>query len=242
MNRPKVICHMTTSIDGKVTGEFLGMPESERATEIYYEINRAYHADAFACGRVTMESSFTGGWMPDLAAYQDASVPREDYVADRDAKFFAVAFDRQGRLGWKTPCIVDEDPGYDGAHIIEVMLEGVSDAYLAYLREVGVSYIFAGKEEMDIPFALEKLRNLFGIETLLLEGGSIINGAFARSGVIDELSLVIAPVTADAEDKPLLMDAASVAYELVDVKRYDGGVVWINYIAKSKTMGKILGK
>ena len=232
MNRPKVICHMTTSIDGKVTGEFLGMPQCERATEIYYEINRDAHADAFACGRVTMESSFTGGWYPDLTAYQGVSIPREDYVADKDAKFFAVSFDRNGRLGWKTPCIVDDDPGYGGAHIIEVMLEGVSDAYLAYLREVGVSYIFAGREEMDILLALEKLRSLFGIETLLLEGGSIINGAFVRAGVIDELSLVIAPVTADAQDKPLLMDAVAGAYELVDVKRYDGGVVWMNYRAK----------
>ena len=65
-----------------------------------------------------------------------------------------------------------------------------------------------------------------------MEGGSIINGAFARAGVIDELSLVIAPVTADAQDKPLLMDAAAGAYELVDVKQYDGGVVWMNYRAK----------
>ena len=232
MNRPKVICHMTTSIDGKVTGEFLGMPQCERATEVYYEINRAYHADAFACGRVTMEGSFTGGWYPDLTVYRGVSVPREDYIADRNARFFAVAFDRQGRLGWKTRCIVDEDPGYGGAHIIEAVLEGVSDAYLAYLREVGVSYVFAGKEEMDLSLALEKLRNLFGIETLLLEGGSIINGAFARAGVIDELSLVIAPVTADAQDKPLMMDAAAEAYALVDVKRYDGGVVWMNYRAK----------
>lgn len=232
MSRPKVICHMTMSIDGKVTGEFLGMPECERATEIYYEINRAYHADAFACGRVTMESSFTGGWYPDLADYQGASIPREDYVADKNAKFFAVSFDRKGRLGWKTPCIVDDDSGYGGAHIVEVLLEDVSDAYLAYLREVGVSYIFAGKNEMDIEIALEKLSNLFGIETLLLEGGSIINGAFARSGVIDELSLVIVPVTADAEDKPVMMDAAVGAYELAAVKRYDGGVVWMNYQVK----------
>ena len=231
MNRPKVICHMTTSIDGKVTGEFLGMPQCERATEIYYEINRDDHADAFACGRVTMESSFTCSWYPDLTAYQGACIPREDYVADKDARYFAVSFDRKGRLGWKTPYIVDDDPVYGGAHIIEVMLESVPDTYLAYLRAMGISYIFAGREEMDMLLALEKLRKLFGIETLLLEGGSIINGAFARANVIDELSLVVAPVAADAQDKPLFMDAASAAYELTDVKRYDGGVVWMAYRA-----------
>lgn len=232
MSRPKVICHMTTSIDGKVTGEFLGLPECMKATEVYYEINRGFRADAYACGRVTMESSFTGGWYPDLAVYQGENIPREDYVADKDAKYFAVAFDRQGRLGWKTACIVDDDPGYGGAHIIEVLLEDVCDAYLAYLREEGISYIFAGKVEMDIYLALEKLRNLFGIETLLLEGGSIINGAFARAGMIDELSLVIAPVTADAKDKPLLMDVEPMTFELSSMKQYDDGVVYMRYKVK----------
>ena len=236
MNRPNVICHMTVSIDGRVTGEFLGMPACARATEVYYQINRGYHADAFACGRVTMEESFTGGWFPDLSIYQDTHVPREDYAADKEARFFAVSFDRQGRLGWKTPCIVDEGPGYGGAHIIEVLLESVSDAYLAYLRDTGVSYIFAGGDDMDIPLALEKLSRLFGIRTLLLEGGSIINGAFARAGVIDELSLVMAPVTADAQDRPLLMDAAMNAFELTHVRQYDGGVIWLRYAAKREGM------
>lgn len=229
MDRPKIICHMTTSIDGRVTGEFLGMPQCIPATEVYYEINRAYHADAFACGRVTMEGSFTGGFVPDLSRYQNACIPREDYAADREAGFFAVAFDRMGRLGWQTPRIVDDDPGYGGAHIVEVLLEDAPDAYLAYLRDIGVSYIFAGRGEMDMPLALKKLKAVFGIDTLLLEGGSILNGAFARVGVIDELSLVVAPVTADAGDKPLFMDAAADTFELTDVRRYEGGVVLMRY-------------
>lgn len=69
MNRPYIICHMTTSIDGKVTGKFLNTPECEKAVDLYYQLNRDYKADAFACGRVTMEHSFTGGWYPDLSEY-----------------------------------------------------------------------------------------------------------------------------------------------------------------------------
>lgn len=115
MNRPYIICHMTTSIDGKVTGEFLYLPESESAVEAYYEINRKYKADAYACGRVTMEGSFTGGFQPDLTAFADAKVERTDHIADTEAKYFAVAFDRKGRLGWTDSRIHDEDPGYDDA-------------------------------------------------------------------------------------------------------------------------------
>ena len=52
---PYVICHMTTSVDGKVTGNLLYPPEAVPATDLYYEINRRYAADAYACGRITME-------------------------------------------------------------------------------------------------------------------------------------------------------------------------------------------
>ena len=36
MNRPYIICHMLTSIDGKVTGDFLFQDSCAEATEIYY--------------------------------------------------------------------------------------------------------------------------------------------------------------------------------------------------------------
>ncbi len=230
MKRPYIICHMTTSLDGKVTGDFLSTPACQAATDIYYEQNRDYHADAFACGRITMEGSFTGGWYPDLAAYVGAQIPREDYVADPSARFLAVAFDRHGRLGWQTSRIVDEDPGYGDAHIVEVLCEDTPDAYLAYLRDIGVSYLFAGAAELDLPFALEKLYDLFGIRTLLLEGGSILNGAFQRADVIDELSLVVAPLVGDAQDKPLFMDAAMGQWKLCQVRQCGDGVVWMNYV------------
>jgi len=231
LERPYVICHMTTSIDGKVTGDFLGASESAAAVDTYYVVNRELHGDAYACGRVTMEGSFTGGWYPDLREFADCRVPREDHVAEPDAGFYAVAFDRKGRLGWKAARIEDEDPGYGGAHIIEVLCESAPEAYLAYLRKIGVSYIFAGAEEMDLPLALAKLKQFFGIETLLLEGGSILNGAFQRAGVIDELSLVVAPMTAAAEDKPLMDGGGMESYRLRDVKRY-GEVLWLNYLRK----------
>ena len=240
LKRPYIICHMTQSIDGKVTGDFLGAPESAAATELYYEINREYKADAFACGRVTMEGSFTGGYYPDLAEYNGADVPKGDFVAPYKNKFFAVSFDRRGRLGWQTAEIEDEDPGYGGAHIIEVLCEGADARYLAYLRETGVSYIFAGKDEMDLPTALEKLYTLFGIERLLLEGGSIINGAFLRSGAVDELSLVVAPVLAAAGDKPLFMGSELAAFELSGAKTHENGVLSLNYVRKKTEREKVL--
>ena len=76
--RPYVICHMTTSIDGKVTGNFLFREECIPATEEYYRLNREIPAQGFAWGRVTMEESFTGGWYPELSNYENKKISRED--------------------------------------------------------------------------------------------------------------------------------------------------------------------
>jgi riboflavin biosynthesis pyrimidine reductase len=121
--------------------------------------------------------------------------------------------------------IEDDDPGYDGAHIVEVLCEDAKDAYLAWLRSAGISYIFAGSKEMDLSLALSKLRSLFNIRTLLLEGGSVLNGAFAREGLIDELSLVTAPVTADPDDLPLLSKSSIHSWNLESVSDHSGILV-----------------
>lgn len=227
--RPYVICHMVTSLDGKVTGEYLRHPATLVATDVYYEINRAQAADAFACGRVTMEGSFTEGYYPDLTPFAGVAVPRLDCVADPHARFFAVAFDRLGRLGWQGSVIEDEDPGYGGAHIVEVLTEAAPDAYLAYLNSIGVSYVFAGENELDLALALEKLSALFGIKRLLLEGGSVLDGAFQRADLVDELSLVVAPVLGGADDKPLFENSRVSDYTLLAAKEQKGGVLWLTY-------------
>jgi len=231
--RPYVICHMTTSIDGKVTGSFLGREECVPATEEYYRLNREIPAEAFACGRVTMEESFTGGWYPDLNEFINIKMNREDFIAGQDASRYAVAFDRKGRLGWKMSKIEDEDPGYGEAHIVEVLCEDVDDAYLAYLQSIGVSYIFAGKSEMNLEMALEKLQSKFSINTLLLEGGSEINGAFERAGLIDELSLVQASMIADADSKPLFEQSSLGDYILKEAKVVSDSVLYLRYLRKN---------
>lgn len=174
-----------------------------------------------------MEGSFTNGWYPDLTKYEPVD-SYDDYLIDNLSGFYAIAFDPKGKLGWKNSCIIDEDPGYANAQIIEVLTKQVDSRYLGYLKEVGISYIFAGQTEIDVKLALAKLKNI-GADMLLLEGGSIVNGYFERADMIDELSLVIAPVVADAQAKPLFLDSSITDYELKKIKQYDNSVAWMNY-------------
>ena len=239
MNRPYVICHMVTSVDGKVTGEFLRRPECESATEIYYEINREYKeqgSGGFICGRVTMEESFTGGFYPDLSGYRPVARECGHYMNcwfDKtfEANYFAIAFDPKGRLGWQSNVIEDSDSGYGGAAIIEVLTEQVDPRYLAYLEEKEISYCFAGESEIDVPLALETLSLHLKPAFYLLEGGSIINGHFLRADCVDELSLVQAPLTAGNDGKPLLSGGDIRSFELTKAESKKDCLV-LNYKKK----------
>ena len=229
--KPYIICHMVMSIDGRVIGEFL----SKNNHEIYYQINRDYKADAFACGRVTMEESFTGGYYPDLTNYQPV-LEFEDYILNKETNLYALAFDPHGRLGWKEDHIIDldQDPGYDNAKVIEILTHQVDKRYLSYLQKQGISYIFGGEEKIDIKNTLFKLKKYFNINKILLEGGSIINGAFMEENLIDELSLVIEPITGNSNDKPLFMKSNITEFTLKEIKKYDNDIIWLNYTKKEK--------
>ena len=235
MDRPYIICHMVTSLDGKVTGDFLGKSAYSGLIEDYYRIHREYGADGFLCGRVTMEGSFPQPPVPSND-YDGPPIAREDYIAEK-ASFYAVAIDPKGKLWWGNRAISDTDEGYDGAHIIEVLTESVPDAFLAHLRSKGVSYLFAGKTEMNLPLAVQKLKGLFGIQTLLLEGGGIVNGSFLQEGLIDEISLVIAPAAEPSTKAvPLFQtgkyqagDIPIASFQLKKATKLEHGGLWLIY-------------
>ena len=129
--------------------------------EDYYRIHREYGADGSLCGRVTMESSFPQP--PVSQVYDGPAIVREDYIAEK-ASFYALAIDPNGKLWWSSRALSDLDEGYNGARIIEMLTENVSDAFLAHLRDKRVSYIFGGETELSLILVAQKLKQQFGIE------------------------------------------------------------------------------
>ena len=67
------------------------------------------------------------------------------------------------------------------------------DNHLAELAADGVSYIVADEAKLDLGKMLDALGREFGVRRLLLEGGATINGSFFAAGLVDELSLLVAP-------------------------------------------------
>ena len=220
---PRVICHMMSSLDGRTILSRWGQSPN---TQEYETTAATFEAEAWMCGRVTMEKDFTKGLAPDLQAVA-APLDRTDFVADYAGDSFAIAVDAHGKLGWKS-AYIDED------HIIVVLTEQVSDEYLAYLRRQGVSYLFGGAQELDFALVLDKLAQLFPIQTILLEGGGHLNGSLLKAGLIDELSLLHYPVVDGAATSATIFEEGvspgpAVPFNLISVEQRTHGILWLRY-------------
>jgi riboflavin biosynthesis pyrimidine reductase len=214
---------MVPSVDGRIVTS--GWPPP-RALQAEYERTAAtLDGDAWIIGRVSMEPYTGRAPLPRRSGVR-VRVPRTDFIARTDAPSFAIAVDPSGRLRWRSAAI-------DGDHVVTVLTEGVPDGHLAFLRSQGVSYVFGGKDRIDVPMVLRKLRERFGIRRLLLEGGGKINGSFLAAGCIDELSLLVAPVADGGVGTPTLFDAPegtrAVRLQLVSALRRRGGLLWLRY-------------
>lgn len=83
--------------------------------------------------------------------------------------------------------------------------------------------------------AVETLRAM-DIERILLAGGSALNGAFIRAGLVDEVVLGIEPVVV-ARGLPLLRgDAPDLRLQLVDVQRVKAQTLLVRYKASKSDL------
>jgi 2,5-diamino-6-(ribosylamino)-4(3H)-pyrimidinone 5'-phosphate reductase len=129
----------------------------------------------------------------------------------------------------------------DGDHVVAIVSERVSDDYLAFLRARGVSYLLAGAREIDLSLALQKISDWLGVRTLMLEGGGGINGSMLRAGLIDDVSLLLAPIADGRLGTPALFDAAGdkaqpCRLSLESVERRDGDMLWLRYRVEGATL------
>lgn len=240
MNRPYIICHILTSLDGRISGNFFKETDTALFSAEYRRISEEFNVDAYAYGSTTLAEGFTHGTKPDLSWYKDKSITREDYVAKTNAEKYLIAVDPYGTLGWEMSVVTGRGRGQDGAHVIEVLCENVSDEYLAFLQDKGISYIFSGKEQLELSLAAEKLKRIFGIKRISLQGGGVTNGSFAGEDLIDEISMVIAPAADCGSDVPTMFETEALAhpmskalpFKLNDVKRPQNSGVWLDYIRK----------
>jgi 2,5-diamino-6-(ribosylamino)-4(3H)-pyrimidinone 5'-phosphate reductase len=230
--KPYIICHMASSVDGKIDGTSLS---SVTADGEYEATGAKLKGDAWICGRTTMQQHFAQR-KPFVSASKKPAGPRPVFVARR-AKSYAISVDTRGKLCWSGGDL-------DGDHLICVVSEQAPEDYLDMLRQNGVSYVVAGKSSVDLRKAVDQLGKHFGIRTLLLEGGGHINGAFLRAGLVDELSLLVVPGIDGRHEIPAVFDGLSqskrkaVPLRLKSIERRKRDALWLRYRVVRSTKAK----
>lgn len=184
--RPRVICLMMTSPDGSLhPSRWTKSPDGSRSdwSGLYEKVHKELDANAWMVGRVTMAEISKAGPHPPSGALE---VKRPYHFANPDASTYAIALDRSGRLHFSGNELY-------GDHVVVLLGSGVPDSHLAELAGDGVSYVVSEPSDMDVGSMLDLLGKELGISRILLEGGANINGSMMAEGLVDELSLIMAP-------------------------------------------------
>ena len=96
--KPYVICHMVTTIDGRIMGDRWGrVAGQDGSAKIFETTHDTFGINAWLVGTTTMKE-FAG--RPVKIKPTKQRVPREDFIATRSAEGYAIGADRKGVLPW----------------------------------------------------------------------------------------------------------------------------------------------
>lgn len=233
--KPKVICHMIESVDGRLHPSRWSKPVHEIDISAVYESYAArFSAQAWMVGRTTLAEFDDVVEERECAVVAKGETQAHCHNAKADDETLAIVLDPKGKLHYKDAVVSGKQ------HILTIVGKGVNPAYLKELEETGVSYIVP-EDINDLSEVLDTLASVFGVETLLLEGGGVINGAFINAGLVDELSVLVYPAIDGLFGTPSIIGykpadgsteakpAAKTHLELLNTEVNKSGLVWLHY-------------
>jgi 2,5-diamino-6-(ribosylamino)-4(3H)-pyrimidinone 5'-phosphate reductase len=117
----------------------------------------------------------------------------------------------------------------DTAETYVLVAEAEPQEHRAALDAAGAEVVVAGESRVDLPAALADLEAR-GIDRLMVEGGGELIFSLFADGLVDELSVYVAPTVIGGRDAPTLADGDGFVddfpdLDLADVERVDDGVL-----------------
>lgn len=225
MKKPYIICHMMTSVDGRID---CAMTEALPGVEEYYRTLDSFHAPTRISGRVTAELEMA---LPGKFHSQNVTpLGQESFSKAADAKGYEIVLDTRGTLLWDAAAFRERP-------LLVVTSENAGREYLAYLDSLQVSWIACGKEKINLKRACEILAGEFGVERAVVVGGGHINASFLAEGLLDEVSLLIGAGVDGRGGMAAVFDGLSQEHpvtplRLKSVETFSSGAVWIRYAVK----------
>lgn len=225
MKKPYIICHMMTSVDGRID---CAMTSQLEGVSDYYATLDALDTPTTVSGRMTAELEMSE---PGFFEAKDSTpYGKEGFSKKADAKGYEIVVDTHGKLLWNNAS------GMEKPYLI-ITSEQVPKEYLDYLDGQEISWIACGSEKIDLVRASEILAENFGVERMSIVGGPAINTAFLNDGLLDEISILIGAGIDGRQEMPSVFDGRNMDYPLTqlalsNVQKFDSGAVWLRYKTK----------
>ena len=96
--------------------------------------------------------------------------------------------------------------------------------------------IVAGAERVDLKAALSEVSQRYGVERVRADSGGTLNGVLLRLGLVDEVSLLVAPVLMGDDASRSFVRAPALAtadgyasLKLTHMERLTGDNLWLRY-------------
>ncbi len=221
-----------SSVDGRLLTDRWTQPFNTKSKGelmgIYAALGRRLDTDAWMFGKNTL----CEGFFPQKFHAQDTTplASPAPYVAPKTSPRLFVVADPEADILYEASAV-------RGDSIVAILPDMAPACYLDFLRRKGISYLFAGGKGDKLRAAMQALAENFGMESLSLQGGGIIDGAFLQAGLIDELSLVVYPGIDGAASSPSIFEyigdeqspARGQSLELLSAETVRDGVVWLRY-------------
>ncbi len=225
MNKPYIICHMMTSLDGRIDCK---MTVKLKGGEEYYKTLDSFNTFSKVSGRVTaeIEMALPGKFI----SKSNTRLNKEEVYKVKECKGYEIILDTKGSLLWN-------DQKDEEIPILVVTSEEVNKEYLEYLKNNHISYIASGKNKIDLKRVSEILFNEFNVKKMLVVGGGHINASFLKENLIDEISILLAPGIDGREGMCAVFDGYNkdkdvTKLTLKDVKAFENGAIWLKYKVK----------
>ena len=231
--KPKIICHMMSSVDGRLLNARWTLPyggnTSEEIGTVYAEVGKSLHTDAWMFGKNTLQELYFPAIFSHIGKKQALNL--STHIGKRVSERLFIVADPTGEIAYTAETV-------RGDNIVTILGKQVSEDYLEHLRSMGISYLFAGTDGADIVLAMHKLYTEFDVRSLSLQGGGWINGSFLKAGLLDELSLLVYPGIDGLSGIPSIFEypgeadelpASGQSLELLDVTNLGYGVVRLHY-------------
>ncbi len=109
--------------------------------------------------------------------------------------------------------------------------------YLDFLEERYLKHMVIGYQKVDLGAALNELNVQFGVKSLRVDSGGVLNGVLFREGLVDEVNVLIHPELVGGKSSSSIFPASElnpsggskVQPVLVKVENLKANFVWLQY-------------